>query len=197
MRSFFVGMILTVVTAIPAGAAQIVVNGDFETGFLAPWVNAAHFCGNGCDDWITTSSTSHSGTFSAFTDDNIEIFQAVTPTLTSDITAASYWIKQPDGGGVSFFRFFYSDATTSSNTPSIGTDWTFINQLGLLTPGKTLVGLGLFGVTNGQTPGLRTFLDDVSIETRVAAVPEPGSLLLIGSGFVALVARRKQSANRR
>lgn len=182
---------LALATAGLASAGNILVNPGFESGALAPWMNTNHYCGGPCTDWAPTTADAHSGLWSAMTDDNIEIFQSVTPTATSSISSVTFWLKQPDGGGISYVELVYSGGLFSNYTYSIGTDWTFIDATSLLMPGQTLVGFGLYGVTS---PGAvyRTFLDDASI---VASVPEPSSLVLLPAALagLALLRRKRQS----
>lgn len=175
-----------------ANASNLIDNPGFESGSLSPWLNTNHFCGSSCTDWNVTNSDSHSGTFSAITDDNIEIFQNLTATPTNLITSVSYWIKQPDGGGVSYMELIFSDSTSASTTFGIGADWTFIDATSLLKPGVDLVGFGLYGVTNHSAP-LRTYLDDVVIS--VVPEPETYAMLLAGLGLLGFMKlRRRDSA---
>lgn len=162
-----------------AFAGNILVNPGFEDGVLAPWFNSNDFCG-GCT-WAVTSSDSHSGKFSAFVSGNRLLEQDFSPIADSSITEASLWLKMPDTG-VAAIYFLYSDATTEENVVSVGSDWTKFDMTSFLDVGKSLAGIGVYGCTGCAGHSL-TFADDFVVNSG-GGVPEPGTLVMLGSGIL-------------
>jgi hypothetical protein len=82
----------------------------------------------------------------------------------------------------------YSDASSEEVLFSDwGTAWTFFDVTSSLDAGKSLSGFGVYGCTGC---GGTMFADDFVVDTGAAAIPEPASLLLLGSGIAATVSRR-------
>lgn len=188
MKKLFLVIGLAMLTATSAFANELIVNGGFETGNLSPWFNGRNFCFGTCQDWTVNSINPHTGSFSAMDVGNIELRQNFTPTAGSSITDVSFWINSQ--AGFNAFDLFYTDGTDSefivSPTPSV---WTFENVTSFVDPTKILMGFSIFGTS----PSFTTFVDDVSITSSGTTVPEPGSLLMLGGGLLALArtARRK------
>lgn len=188
-------LVLTIVTLGGiARADNLLQNPGFEDGVLAPWFNArTEFCFDTCIPWAVTSSDHHSGNFSAMDTGNIELRQNFAATPTSMIDQVSFWLRHPAGGSLpTAFDFFYSDGTDFEFLVFTSTSgWEFFNVTSSLSPGRSLVGFSIWGVT----PNFVTFVDDLVINANTQ-VPEPGSLVLLGSGLLGVAGgmRRKLRA---
>jgi PEP-CTERM motif len=181
------GLALLSATAVPALAANVLVNPGFETGLLAPWTNSNDFCG-GCL-WSVDDADAHSGTFSAFVSGNRLILQTFAPVPVASITAASFWARHPnsaDGAAIAIF-FQYSDATTVEVIEATdGSAWTFFDFLAELDPAKILTGFGVYG-----NSGAFARFDDALLNVGLR-VPEPSTWLLMMAGATWIVLRRRR-----
>jgi hypothetical protein len=166
-----------------ARAGEILVNPGFETGSLSPWFQDRNF--GGSVNWMVTNSDSHSGTFSATNNGNLELRQNFAGVPAALITDVSFWARHPDPTvGPLAFDFFYSDGTDDEflvNTS--GSGWNFFDVTSNLDTTKTLTGFSVFGNSDGVT-----FVDDLNILT---SLPEPSCLALLGLGLGGLAAWRR------
>ncbi len=166
-------------------AGNVLVNPGFETGALPPWANTYDFC-SGCT-WAVTSTDAHSGLYSAFVDGNRALQQDFTAIPATMITEASLWLKMPDTGVAAVF-FLYSDTTYFQNIFTVGDTWAMYDMTPFLDPTRSLVSFGVFGCS-GCAGSSQTFADDFVVN----ATPEPGTMILLGTGLVgaAGMARRR------
>lgn len=179
MKKLVLAIALALLCVGSAMADELIVNGGFETGALDPWYNARNFCGGICQDWAVTDTNSHSGNFSAMDIGNIELRQDITPTLGSLITSATFWVN--NSVGVNAVDFFYSDATDEEFV--VFTDagiWNLADVTSFINPSKTLIGFSIWGCDTSCV----SFVDDVSLTTSGGGVPEPGTLIMLGTGVL-------------
>jgi hypothetical protein len=172
-----------------AFADELIVNGGFESGVLSPWFNGRDFCGGNCVPWNVNNTNPHTGMFSAMDVGNIELRQNFNPTPASMITNVSFWVN--NSAGVDAVDFFYTDNSDEEfvvfTTPGI---WNLADVTSDLDLGKTLSGFSIWGCD----PACTTFVDDVSITTNVAT-PEPGTLVMLGSGVLAFAGALRRKIN--
>ena len=170
---------------------NVLSNPGLESGALSPWFNSNDLC-SGCT-WSVTSSDAHSGTYSAVVSGNRLLEQDFSPIADSSISEVSLWLKMPDTG-IAAVYFLYSDSTTAQNIMTLASgDWTYFNMTSFLDPGKSLAGFGVYGCSG--CPGISTtFADDFVVNAN--AVPEPGSMALLGSGLFGLAGVIRRKLNR-
>ena len=178
--------------AAPSMAANVIVNGGFESGVLSPWFQDNDL--GGPEAWNVTNADAHSGTFSATDVGNKEIRQNFAPVPVSSITEATFWLKHPTAPNLpAFVTLFYNDNTnTGFLVNTAGTGWEQFNVLGNLAAGKLLSGFSVYGYIGGTDPN-RTFLDDVVIAANTVGVPEPAAwaMMIAGFGLAGAVTRRR------
>ncbi len=157
----------------------VLVNPGYETGSLSPWYQMLDY--GGATNWTTTTLDVHTGVFSATCQGNKLLVQSFAPVPTSASVVASVWVKNPNALTNAIY-LEYSDSTGGS--PLFGTtgQWQYVDFTPWLTPGKNLVGVGIWGYGAGGTHE-RTYVDDWRV-----IIPEPASLLLLA---VATLLRRR------
>jgi hypothetical protein len=171
-------LFLVLFAGVALADTELLQNGGFESGVLAPWTNARDFCNNGtCSAWAVSTSNPHTGTYSAMSIGNFELRQDFTPTPGSQITNVSFWIYT--SAPATAFDFFYTDSSDEESVIFAPQNtWTEETVTAHVDTGKTLSGFSIWGAS----PSITTYVDDVSI----TATPEPATLVLLGGSALAV-----------
>jgi hypothetical protein len=194
-----------------ADGVNLVKNGGFETGDFSGWSLSGNpsGCTNfptgvlslgqvvpACGGFSTFTNTvgPHSGTFAAFFGSPFAISPGVvTQNLATNPGGSydlSFWLLNETGSTNSFIVTFSTDTVLDlTNSDAFG--WTQYTFDGLTAPsGDTPL------TFNGYNPPSAWGLDDVSVTSASATVPEPSALMLLLTGVIGLVAfsQRKRLA---
>ena len=184
MKKLLLVLALVALVVTSAFAGEVLQNPGFESGVLGPWYTArTQFCGYTCVPWDVTSTFSHSGLYGATDVGNLELRQDFAPTPGSSITDVSFWVY---GVGANAVDFFYSDGSDQEfvTFPAPGV-WSHMDVTSDVDTSRILTGFSIWGTD----PSATTYVDDASI----TATPEPGTLVMLGSGIIGLagILRRK------
>jgi hypothetical protein len=165
-------------------AFNILVNAGFEDGVLDPWKQTRDF--GGPEDWNATTADSFTGRWSATDRGNKFIEQRCAAVAGTDVIKVSFALKNLDAT-INAYTFLYSDNTEGEFLIShTNANWNVYDVTSNLDRSKSLVGVGVYGVSGGTTE--RTYLDDVLVDV----VPEPATILAMGAGLAALASRRRK-----
>jgi len=170
-----------------AAEANIVTNGDFETGSLSPW--------NPSDPFVVTidPANPHLGSYDASIGGGGLVFPTPPGTLDQTLTTGigqaytlDFWVSDAQSGGTSIDSIqvdFGGFSTTITGEQAPGyTEFTFDIPGSDITSTSTdlqfTATIGLYDITSDTWN-----LDDVSVKPVTAAVPEPMSIALLGTAL--------------
>jgi hypothetical protein len=169
----------------PAHAANIVVNGGFETGDFTGWVQFGNsglsgFSGVQCPGPSSTVAEGNCSAFFGPLGSDGGIAQGLN-TLAGHFYNISFDFLS-DGGTPSDFSAFWGPVQLISLTNPAASAFRPLTFLALATASNTTLSFNF-----RDDPGF-LFLDAVS----VAVVPEPGTMALLGIGMAGLWWRRRK-----
>jgi hypothetical protein len=181
---------LAILTACSAAFAQV-NNGSFETGDFTGWTVSGDSAFAGVCDVSTCAGgfAPQDGNFAAYfgpVGDTATISQNIA-TTPGDSYSLSFYLANPVGGTPNYFNVTFGSSSFSFSNFGVAFGW---QQFTLTT------------VANGsETPLSFTFrndpsywfLDNVTVSQSGGTVPEPGTIVMFGTGILGIagIARRK------
>jgi hypothetical protein len=171
--------------------SNLVTNGSFETGDFSGWTLSgdSSFVGvcnvSTCPGGFAPQDGNFAGYFGPV-GDTATISQNIA-TTPGDSYSLSFYLANPEGGTPNYFAVTFGTSTFSFSNFGVAFGWQQFTLTTLATSDQTPLSF-----TFRNDPSY-WFLDNVSVQPSGGTVPEPGTLVLFGSGALALagVARRR------
>ena len=175
---------------IAHAGSNLVNNGSFETGDFTGWTVSGDTSFVGvCDVSNCPGFTPQDGNFAAYfgpVGDTATISQTIA-TTPGDEYSLSFYLANPVGGTPNFFNVTFGNSSFSFSNFGVAFGWQQFTLTTLATSDQTQLSF-----TFRNDPSY-WFLDNVNVQQSGGTVPEPGTLVLFGSGVLGLagIARRR------
>jgi hypothetical protein len=174
-------LVMGLMVMVPMEAnANLMTNGGFESGLTGWSCTGADYCG--------TTSSSHSGSAAQIGYDNAG-FATLSQMITTTIGTTydfSFWsnVSYVTSGNILRYSLDGGSPVTATST----TAWGFTSD-SFIASGATAA-ISFFFETNSGTGTWK--IDDVSVTWAADPIPEPATMLLLGSGLVGLAGFRRK-----
>ena len=169
-----------------ASAAELAINGGFETGNFSGWTQF----GNGGFTSVQGGGVEHTGSYGAFFGPvgSVGGIQQTIAASIGDVVTVSFWLHT-FAGGTNFFSAVFDGATLMS----VSNRATTLNYTQFTFAGITVMNNNpTLSFSFRHDPGYH-FLDDVSVQTDDGpAVPLPTGAALASAGLALLGLRRRR-----
>lgn len=179
------------VLAVGTAALAQVNNGSFETGDFTGWTVSGDTAFVGVCDVSTCPGgfAPEDGNFAAYfgpVGDTATISQNIA-TTPGDSYALSFYLANPVGGTPNYFQVTFGTSSFSFSNFGVAFGWQEFTLTTVATSNETPLSF-----TFRNDPAY-WFLDNVSVSQSGGTVPEPGTIVMFGTGLLGIagIARRK------
>ena len=181
---------LAILSVGTAALAQV-ANGSFETGDFTGWTVSGDTAFVGVCNVLNCSGgfAPEDGNFAAYfgpVGDTATIAQNIA-TTPGDSYALSFYLANPVGGTPNYFNVTFGSSSFSFSNFGVAFGWQQFTLTTVATSNETPLSF-----TFRNDPSY-WFLDNVTVSQSGGTVPEPGTIVLFGSGILGIagIARRK------
>jgi len=187
IKTLLVVAALALLVSAPAFGQNLLTNGGFETGDFTGWTTGGNFA----DTEVV------SGAFYDYTGAQEGNFYAVLGPVGTDGTLSqsfttqagasytfSFWLASVGDNPSDFSAYWDGTQVLSLTNPNTGSSWSQFSFT------ETGTGNDTISFAFRDDPAYIA-LDNVSVTPNASSVPEPSSLMLLGSGALAGFIRRK------
>jgi hypothetical protein len=171
--------------------SNLVTNGSFETGDFTGWTLSGDTTFTGVCDVSTCPGgfAPEDGNYAAYfgpVGDTATISQTIA-TTPGDEYSLSFYLANPVGGTPNYFSVTFGNSSFSFTNFGVAFGWQQFTLTTVATTDQTNLSF-----TFRNDPSY-WFLDNVTVQQSGGSTPEPGTLVLFGSGALGLAgfARRK------